>query len=172
LAIDPDAWYSISPQQLPWALLFGVAAGVCIYISLKTDDGMLRGFGLTFLAINLYTRFFEFFWDGMHKVVFFLILAVSLAVIGRYAERIWHAGERRAGRLNLGDGRRLRQARFRQRGVEIFHAVVADRHHHQAGVALAFRSNSASRIAKSNPSIGTASRPIAATPSRKLPTLR
>lgn len=94
---DLDAWYSISPlQQLPWALLFGVAAGICIYISLKTDDGMLRGFGLTFLAINLYTRFFEFFWDGMHKVVFFLILAVSLAVIGRYAERIWHAGERRA----------------------------------------------------------------------------
>ena len=94
---DPDAWYGISPmQQLPWALLFGVAAGVCIYISLKTDDGMLRGFGLTFLAINLYTRFFEFFWDGMHKVVFFVILAVSLAVIGRYAERIWHAGERRA----------------------------------------------------------------------------
>ncbi len=29
----------------------------------------------------------------MHKVLFFLILAVSLAVIGRYAERIWHAGE-------------------------------------------------------------------------------
>lgn len=28
----------------------------------------------------------------MHKVLFFLILAVSLAVIGRYAERIWHAG--------------------------------------------------------------------------------
>jgi len=27
-------------------------------------------------------------------VLFFLILAVSLAVIGRYAERIWHAGER------------------------------------------------------------------------------
>lgn len=73
-------------------LLFAVAAGVCIFISLKTDDGMLRGFGLTFLAINLYTRFFEFFWNGMHKVLFFLILAVSLAVIGRYAERIWHAG--------------------------------------------------------------------------------
>lgn len=54
---------------------------------------MLRGFGLTFTAINLYTRFFEFFWNGMHKVLFFLILAVSLAVIGRYAERIWHAGE-------------------------------------------------------------------------------
>ncbi|HBX6220505.1 TPA: hypothetical protein MH644_22445 [Klebsiella pneumoniae] len=90
---DADNWYQVSQARLlPWGLLFAVAAGVCIFISLKTDDGMLRGFGLTFLAINLYTRFFEFFWNGMHKVLFFLILAVSLAVIGRYAERIWHAG--------------------------------------------------------------------------------
>ena len=90
---DADSWYQVSQARLlPWGLLFAVAAGVCIFISLKTDDGMLRGFGLTFLAINLYTRFFEFFWNGMHKVLFFLILAVSLAVIGRYAERIWHAG--------------------------------------------------------------------------------
>lgn len=94
---DPDRWYSISQaQRLPWALLFGIAAGICIYISLKTEDAMLRGFGLTFLGINLYTRFFEYFWESMHKVVFFLILAVSLAILGRYAEKIWHAGERRA----------------------------------------------------------------------------
>lgn len=94
---DIDNWYAITRESLlPWALLFAVAAGICIYISLKTDDGMLRGFGLTFLAINLYTRYFEYFWDGMHKVLFFLILAASLAVIGRYAEKIWHAGERRA----------------------------------------------------------------------------
>lgn len=77
---------------LPWALLFAVAAVVSVYISLKTDDGMLRGFGLTFLGINLYTRYFEYFWGGMNKVLFFLILAASLAVIGRYAERIWHGG--------------------------------------------------------------------------------
>ncbi|MGU3521865.1 DUF2157 domain-containing protein [Enterobacteriaceae bacterium C23F] len=92
---DTDSWYSSTHAELlPWALLFAVAAGVCVYISLKTDDGMLRGFGLTFLAINLYTRFFEYFWDGMHKVVFFLILAVSLAALGKYAEKIWHAGQK------------------------------------------------------------------------------
>ena len=96
---DIDNWYAVTRAALlPWALLFAVAAVICIYISLKTDDGMLRGFGLTFLAINLYTRYFEYFWDGMHKVVFFLILAVSLAAIGRYAEKIWHATERRAGK--------------------------------------------------------------------------
>lgn len=94
---DIDSWYGVTRAALlPWALLFAVAAIVCIYISLKTDDGMLRGFGLTFLAINLYTRYFEYFWDGMNKVIFFLILAASLAVIGRYAERIWHAGNQRA----------------------------------------------------------------------------
>lgn len=94
---DIDSWYGMTREVLlPWALLFAVAAVVCIYISLKTDDGMLRGFGLTFLAINLYTRYFEYFWDGMNKVIFFLILAGSLAVIGRYAEKIWHTAERRA----------------------------------------------------------------------------
>lgn len=88
---DIDSWYGVTPAALlPWALLFAVAAVICIYISLKTDDGMLRGFGLTFLAINLYTRYFEYFWNGMHKVLFFLILAVSLAAVGRYAEKIWH----------------------------------------------------------------------------------
>lgn len=46
---DADNWYQVSQARLlPWGLLFAVAAGVCIFISLKTDDGMLRGFGLTF----------------------------------------------------------------------------------------------------------------------------
>lgn len=93
---DIDSWSAVTREALlPWALLFAVAAGICLWISFKTDDGMLRGFGLTFLAINLYTRFFEYFWDSLHKVLFFLILAVSLAVLGRYAEKIWHAGEKR-----------------------------------------------------------------------------
>ncbi|MEQ4922596.1 DUF2157 domain-containing protein [Proteus hauseri] len=88
---DPDIWYyTSSVNLLPWALLFGVVAVACIYISLKTDDGMLRGFGLTFLGINLYTRFFEYFWNSLHSAIFFAILAISLIMIGRKAEKIWH----------------------------------------------------------------------------------
>ena len=91
---DPDTWYYISSVQLlPWALLFAVVAVICIYVSLKTDDGMLRGFGLTFLGINLYTRFFEYFWNSLHSAIFFFILAISLILIGRKAEKIWHAIE-------------------------------------------------------------------------------
>ncbi len=89
-----DGWYGTRQARLfLWALLFAIVAVVCIAISLKTDDGMLRGFGLTFLGINLYTQFFAFFWDGLNKVMFFMILAASLALLGRYAEKIWRLGE-------------------------------------------------------------------------------
>lgn len=92
---DLDIWQSVRQTELlHWSLLFALAAGACIWISLKTDDGMLRGFGLTFLGINLYTRYFEMFWDDTNKVIFFLLLAISLALVGRYAEKIWRLGEK------------------------------------------------------------------------------
>jgi len=90
---DFDIWQHVRQiELLHWSLLFALAAIACIWISLKTDDGMLRGFGLTYLGINLYTRFFEMFWDSTNKVIFFLLLAISLAIVGRYAEKIWRIG--------------------------------------------------------------------------------
>ncbi|MDR1708420.1 MAG: DUF2157 domain-containing protein, partial [Candidatus Accumulibacter sp.] len=77
-----------------WAVLFGAAAVAAIWYGLKRDDGVLRGFGLTFLFINLYTRFFEYFWNSVHKAVFFAILAASFWFLGRRAETIWHYGQR------------------------------------------------------------------------------
>ena len=75
-----------------WSLLFGVAAVVSIYNGIKEDDGMTRGFGITFLFINLYTRFFEYFWDNTHKAIFFAILAVSFWYLGSRAEKICNLG--------------------------------------------------------------------------------
>ncbi|AKP32759.1 DUF2157 domain-containing protein [Yersinia aleksiciae] len=90
---DIDRWYNVRQiELLHWSLLFAIAAGVAIWLGLKRDDAMLRGFGLTFLAINLYTRFFEFFWDAMPKTVIFLLLGISLWLLGRHAERIWQLG--------------------------------------------------------------------------------
>jgi hypothetical protein len=50
---------------------------------------MSRGFGLTFVFINLYTRYFEYFWHSLPKALFFGLLAVSFWVIGKYAESLW-----------------------------------------------------------------------------------
>ena len=84
-----------SLELLPRALLFGVAAAGAIWHGLNFDDGMTRGYGITFLGINLYTRFFEYFWNGLHKAIFFSLLAASLWFIGTHAERIWNVGRHR-----------------------------------------------------------------------------
>ena len=76
-----------------WSLLFGVAAGISIFHGIKEDDSMTRGFGLTFLFINLYTRFFEYFWENTHKAIFFAILAASFWFLGSKAEKIWYMGK-------------------------------------------------------------------------------
>jgi len=55
---------------------------------------MVRGFGLTFIFINLYTRFFEHFWNHLHKAIFFTLLAVSFWYLGTRAERIWNLGRK------------------------------------------------------------------------------
>jgi hypothetical protein len=86
-----DNWHRASRLELfHWSLYFGAAAMASIYAGLKHDDSVWRGFGLTFLGINLYTRFFEFCWEGIHKAVFFAILAVSFWLIGLRAERLWN----------------------------------------------------------------------------------
>ncbi|MCL2790262.1 MAG: hypothetical protein FWD79_06415 [Desulfobulbus sp.] len=93
---DMEHWYRARQYELlHWSLLFGAASIAAIWYGLKQDDGVLRGFGLTFLFINLYTRFFEYFWDSMHKAIFFAVLAASFWAIGSRAETIWQFGERR-----------------------------------------------------------------------------
>ena len=92
---DLDSWYNARQiELLHWGLLFGIAAVGCIWLGLKRDDAMLRGFGLTFLGINLYTRFFEFFWNAMPKAIFFVVLGLSLWALGHYAEKVWQLGRK------------------------------------------------------------------------------
>jgi len=93
---DMADWNRVRQYELlHWALLFGAASIAAIWYGLKWDDGVLRGIGLTFLFINLYTRFFEYFWDSIHKAAFFAVLAASFWYIGSRAEAIWHFGERK-----------------------------------------------------------------------------
>ena len=88
---DINSWEKVKQIELVhWSLLFGVVAAGSIWHGLKYDNNMTRSFGLTFLGINLYTRFFEYFWDNVHKAIFFAILALSFWLLGQRAERIWN----------------------------------------------------------------------------------
>lgn len=87
---DIDLWYNAAQFELfHWALLFGIAALAAIVYGVKNDDAASRGFGITFLFINLYTRFFEYFWENTHKAIFFSVLALSFWMLGSKAEKIW-----------------------------------------------------------------------------------
>jgi len=88
-------WQNVRQYELlQWSVLFGAVAIAAVWYGLKRDDGVLRGFGLTFLFLNLYTRFFEYFWNVLDKAAFFAVLAISFWYLGRRAETIWHLGVR------------------------------------------------------------------------------
>ena len=74
-----------------WGLLStAVSLGLAWY-GLKQKDHIAREFGIVFVVINIYTRFFEYLWDGLNRAVFFLLLAASFWFIGRWAEQIWQS---------------------------------------------------------------------------------
>ncbi|MGV3706168.1 MAG: DUF2157 domain-containing protein [Arcticibacter sp.] len=73
-----------------WGIISSVASlGVMLY-GLKQKDEIAREFGITFLLINIYTRYFEYMWDRTDKAIFFGILAISFWLIGCKAEKIWN----------------------------------------------------------------------------------
>ncbi len=91
---DIPSWGRVKQIELfHWSILFAAVAGWAIYYGLRHDNDITKGFGLTFLGINLYTRFFELFWDNLHKAVFFALLAASFWYIGNKTESIWNLGK-------------------------------------------------------------------------------
>lgn len=86
-----DQWYGIKQISLfYWAIISAAACVISIFVGLKYRDDVAREFGITFLFLNLYTRYFEYFWDSWHKALFFSVLAASFWIIGRRAEKIWN----------------------------------------------------------------------------------
>lgn len=71
------------------SFIFMLAALTSIWHGLRFDDSTTKGFGLTFLGINFYTKFFEYFWSW-YKPLFFAVLAGTFAVLGKYAENVWN----------------------------------------------------------------------------------
>ena len=76
-------------QVFHWWIILALASVAAIFHGVKYNDDMTKGFGLAFIFINLYTRFFELFWEPMHKAVFFAILAASFWYLGAKTEKIW-----------------------------------------------------------------------------------
>ena len=91
---DIARWERVKQIELfHWSIVFGAVAGWAVYHGLRHDNDITKGFGVTFLGINLYTRFFELFWNNLHKAVFFALLSASFWYLGSKAETIWNFGK-------------------------------------------------------------------------------
>jgi hypothetical protein len=83
-----DAWAQVRQTQvIAYAILFAAVAGAFFYYGIKYKDDATRDIALVALLLNLYSRYFEFFWDTTNKGIFFLILAISFWFIGRRIEK-------------------------------------------------------------------------------------
>jgi hypothetical protein len=72
---------------LTWVLVFSASCVAQIVLGARLKDGRLTGFGVVFLGIDLYTRFFEHFWDRLSLGQFLLAAGVIGLVLGWLCEK-------------------------------------------------------------------------------------
>lgn len=88
---DLEDWFKVKQLDLfYWGIISAATALGFMLYGLRKKDAIAREFGITFLLINIYTRYFEYLWDVTDKAIFFGILAISFWLIGRKAEKIWN----------------------------------------------------------------------------------
>jgi uncharacterized membrane protein len=81
---------AITPQsrELWFILLLTVLTASGIYLGIAWESPVFLNTSLVFFAINLYTRFYEYFWDAMPKSLFFVVGGAALILGGIWVERM------------------------------------------------------------------------------------
>lgn len=86
-----EDWLKVKQVELfYWGIISILISLAFTLYGLRRKDEIAREFGITFLLINLYTKYFEYLWDVTDKTIFFSILAISFWLLGRKAEKIWN----------------------------------------------------------------------------------
>ncbi|MEC6907256.1 hypothetical protein [Photobacterium piscicola] len=87
------SWSDVKQIELwGWSVAMLLITTGAIFYGIKNNNALIRTFGIIFLLLCLYSRYFEYFWDTLHKALFFAILALSFWAIGSQAEKIWQLG--------------------------------------------------------------------------------
>jgi len=72
---------------LLWVILFTIGCIAQIVAGARLKDARFTGFGIVFLGINLYTRFYEHFWDDLSKATFFTLAGIAGLVLAFIFEK-------------------------------------------------------------------------------------
>jgi uncharacterized membrane protein len=65
-----------------WILVFTCATIIQLVLGAAWQNGLFRGFGITFFVINLFTRYHEFFWDQLQLGQHLLVGGGLLVILG------------------------------------------------------------------------------------------
>jgi hypothetical protein len=74
-------------QTRGFIALWALAGTAQIIAGARLHSPLLTAFGVTALAINLYTRYYEHFWDAMDAGLFMLVGGVVMFAVGMACER-------------------------------------------------------------------------------------
>jgi len=69
--------------------VFSAGALAQIFLGARLKSSLVMGFGVTALAIDLFTRYFERMWDHLDQGLFFVVGGVLLMGFGAAVERAW-----------------------------------------------------------------------------------
>ena len=83
LYLNLSTWFlSLYPGGLGWVLLFTAVGIGQLVAGAALKDARFTGFGIVFLAIDLYTRLFEQFWDRLAAGSFLLVAGLLGLALG------------------------------------------------------------------------------------------
>lgn len=81
-------WQKVRQIQIvPYSILFGIFGFFLFFFGTKLKDYASRDIGVFAILANLYTIYFEFFWENINKGIFFIILALSFWMLGKQMEK-------------------------------------------------------------------------------------
>lgn len=90
-----DAWSMVRQYEILYWGIFAILISLALALyGLKRKDVVARDIGFVFFLLNLYTRFVEYLWDNINRAIFFLLLAVSFWLVGRWSEKLWKKEKR------------------------------------------------------------------------------
>ncbi|MFZ6876061.1 hypothetical protein ACO0LF_28700 [Undibacterium sp. Di27W] len=85
-----SVWHHYQAGTAFWVIVFSIATIAQIVAGARLHSGLLRGFGITFFGINLFTRFHEQFWNQLDLGSYLAAGGALLLVMGALMEVISH----------------------------------------------------------------------------------
>lgn len=84
-----EVWSAIRQGKLfMWAIAYTVLLIIVLAYAIRNKEETLRDITIIFFLLNIYTRYFEYFWNRTNKGLFFALLAISFWLISKKAEQL------------------------------------------------------------------------------------